>query len=189
MRIHALAGITLATGVMYLRILAIVAVFNLPLGRAVTVPLLTLSASALLISALQYRIRPPLSEDAERLPVSQNPLELGAAMMFAVLFVLTSILSSWVTRAFGIPGVYSLAAIIGVTDIDPFVLNLAQGSASGVPSAAIAGAILIATSSNGLLKAMYAVSFAGGRATAPSAAVLVALALGGIAMAIHISGW
>jgi len=188
MRIHALAGITLATGVMYLRILVIVAVFNLTLARDLTAPLLSLSAGALLIAALQYRIRQPVREDPKRLAISQNPLELGVATIFAVLFVLTSLLSTWATAAFGNAGVYSLAAIIGVTDIDPFVLNLAQGGTAGVSSGAIAAAILIATSSNNLLKAVYAASFAGGRATAPSAAVLVALALGGIAMAIHISG-
>jgi uncharacterized membrane protein (DUF4010 family) len=109
--------------------------------------------------------------------------------IFAVLFVLTSWLSTWVTGAFGIPGVYSLAAIIGVTDIDPFVLNLAQGGASGVPGGAIAAAILIATSSNNLLKAVYAASFAGGRATAPSAVALVALAVGGVAMVVYMGGW
>ena len=129
-----------------------------------------------------------MPKNPEVLAVSQNPLELGVATIFAVLFVLTSLLSTWVAEAFGIAGAYSLAAIIGVTDIDPFVLNLAQGGASGVPDGAIAAAILIATSSNNLLKAVYAVSFARGRATAPSAAALVALALGGVAMAIHIGG-
>jgi uncharacterized membrane protein (DUF4010 family) len=188
-RVHRLAGITLATGVMYLRILVIVAVFNLALARTLAAPLISLSAGALLMTALQYRIRPASSESAEPLPVSRNPLELGAATVFAVLFVLTSMLSSWVTGAFGIPGMYSLAAITGVTDIDPFVLNLAQGSASGVPAAAIAAAILIATSSNGLLKAVYAITFAKGWETAPSAAVLIALAGGGLAMAVYMSGW
>jgi uncharacterized membrane protein (DUF4010 family) len=188
MRIHAQAGITLATGVMYVRILAIVAVFNLTLARHLALPLLSLSAGALLISALQYRVRQPLPKDSERSAISQNPLELGVATIFAVLFVLTSLLSTWATGAFGIAGVYSLAAIIGVTDIDPFVLNLAQGGTSGVPDGAIAAAILIATSSNNLLKAVYAASFAGGRATAPSAAALVALAVGGGAMAIRIGG-
>jgi uncharacterized membrane protein (DUF4010 family) len=190
MRIHAQAGITLATGVMYVRISAIVAVFNLTLARHLAIPLLSLSVGALLISALQYRVRQPLPKDPERpAAISQNPLELGVATIFAVLFVLTSLLSTWMTEAFGIAGVYSLAAIIGVTDIDPFVLNLAQGGTSGVPGRAIAAAILIATSSNNILKAVYAASFAGGRATAPSAAALVALALAGIAMAIHIGGW
>jgi uncharacterized membrane protein (DUF4010 family) len=188
-RVHGLAGITLATGVMYLRILVIVAVFNRALARTLAAPLISLSAGALLMTALQYRIRPVSSESAEHLPVSRNPLELRAATVFAVLFVLTSMLSSWVTGAFGIPGMYSLAAIIGVTDIDPFVLNLAQGGATGVPAAAITAAILIATSSNGLLKAVYAIAFAGGWETAPSAAVLVALAGGGLAIAVYMCGW
>ncbi len=182
------AGITLATGVMYIRILLIVAVFNLTLARHLAIPLLTLSIGAVLVCALQYRLRQPLPKNPERLTVNQNPLELGVATIFAVLFVLTSLLSTWVAAAFGIAGVYSLAAITGVTDIDPFVLTLAQGGASGVPGGAIAAAILIATSSNNLLKAVYAVSFAGGRATAPSAAVLIALALGGIAIGIHLGG-
>jgi uncharacterized membrane protein (DUF4010 family) len=146
---------------MYVRILALVAVFNLTLARHLAIPLLSLSGGALLICALQYRGRPSVPPDPERLAVSRNPLELGVAVIFAALFVLTALLSTWVTGAFGIAGVYSLAALIGVTDIDPFVLNLAQGGTSGVPGGAIAAAILIAASSNNLLKAVYAASFGG----------------------------
>jgi uncharacterized membrane protein (DUF4010 family) len=105
-----------------------------------------------------------------------------------VLFVLTSLLSTWATKEFGVTGVYSLAAIIGVTDIDPFVLNLAQGGTSGLSAGAVAAAIIIATSSNNLLKATYAVSFGGGRATLLSAAALAAFAVGGVLVAIHLHG-
>jgi uncharacterized membrane protein (DUF4010 family) len=185
---HAQAGITLATGIMYLRLLAIVAVFNLALARSLMVPLVGLSLAAMLICALQYRFLRPASLEPQSGPVSQNPLELGAAAIFAALFVLTSLVSTWVTMEFGIAGVYSLAAVIGITDIDPFVLNLAQGGTSGVPGDAIAAAILIAASSNNLLKAGYAASFGGARATMPSAAALVGLALGGIAIAITMGG-
>ena len=92
--------------------------------------------------------------------------------------------STWVTTEYGIAGVYSLAAIVGITDIDPFVLNLAQGGTSGIPSDAIATAILIAASSNNLLKAGYAATFAGGRVALPSAAALVVLAFAGVAIAV-----
>jgi len=189
LRRHAQAGITLATGIMYLRLLAIVAVFNLALARSLVVPLIGLSLTAMLICALQYRYLRPASLETEIKPVSQNPLELGAAAIFAALFVLTSLVSTWVTMEFGIAGVYSLAAVIGITDIDPFVLNLAQGGTSGVPGDAIAVAILIAASSNNLLKAGYAASFGGARATMPSAAALVGLALGGMAIAIPMGGF
>ena len=104
------------------------------------------------------------------------------------MFVVTSLLSTWVKAEFGLTGIYSLAAVVGVTDIDPFVLNLAQGGTSGIPNGAIAAAILIATSSNNLLKAGYATSFAGGRATAVSAVVLVVLAIVGFAAAIGTGG-
>lgn len=113
-----------------------------------------------------------------------NPLELGPAAIFAFLFIAVSLASSFATSQFGTSGIYALAAIIGVSDIDPFVLNLAQGGAANVPNVALAAAILIAASSNNVLKAFYAISFAGGRATAPSAAALVLLAIAGVGLAV-----
>ena len=184
LRQHAQAGITLATGIMYLRILAIVAVFNLALARLLLVPLLGLSLAAVLICTLQYWFTRPSPMVAQRKPVSQNPLALGTAAIFATLFVLTSFLSTWVNSEFGLAGIYSLAAVVGITDIDPFVLNLAQGGTSGIPSGTIAAAVLIAASSNNLLKTGYAIAFAGGRATAGSAVALIVLAIAGVAAAV-----
>ena len=93
-------------------------------------------------------------------------------------------MSNWAKAQFGAAGIYTLAAIVGVTDIDPFVLNLAQGGTSGMSESALAAAILIAASSNNILKALYAAVFAGGRATVVSAAVLVLLAAAGVAIAV-----
>ncbi|HUB97880.1 MAG TPA: DUF4010 domain-containing protein, partial [Stellaceae bacterium] len=121
------------------------------------------------------------------LTASRNPLELGAAAVFAVLFVATSLAAAVVTRHFGAMGIYALAAVVGVTDISPFVLNLAQGGAAAVPASALAAAILIATSSNNVLKAGYAVAFAGWRASAASATVLMALALLGVGAAFVVT--
>ena len=116
--------------------------------------------------------------------VGRNPLELGTAAIFAALFVVISLISTWVTAEFGTAGTYALAAVVGFADIDPFVLNLAQGGTSGISGAAAAAAIVIAASSNNLLKAGYASVFAGGRATATSAIALVGLAAAGVAIAI-----
>jgi uncharacterized membrane protein (DUF4010 family) len=184
MRPRAQAGITLATALMYLRILAIIAVFNLELARRVMIPLVALSALGLVFCALQtWLSKPP--EKAEQVSVaSSNPLAIGSAAIFAALFVAVSLLSHWVVNDFGINGVYTLAAVIGFADIDPFVLNLAQGGTS-VPTEAIASAILIASSSNNVLKACYAALFGGGlRAALPSVATLVILAAAGVAVAL-----
>src|SRR6202044_1373359 len=178
-RRHAQAGITLATAIMYVRILAITAIFNITLARRLALPLLGLSAAGLLICALQYWVFGKSADGQQaqqgpmKLAASRNPLELGAAIIFAVLFVATSFLSTWATKEFGATGIYSLAAIVGISDIDPFVLNLAQGGLTGVSPDTLVGAILIAASSNNILKAFYAAFFAGGRATAARAAAPV----------------
>jgi uncharacterized membrane protein (DUF4010 family) len=191
MKQNAQAGITLATGIMYLRILAVVLIFNLALARRLALPLCGLSLAAVAICALQYwhssRTQQSRPAGSMQLAASRNPLELGAAAIFALLFITTSLVSSWATATFGTSGIYTLAALVGITDIDPFVLNLAQGGTTGVPIAALAPAILIAASSNNILKAAYAAVFAGGRATAASAAALIFLAAAGAAIAIVMS--
>jgi uncharacterized membrane protein (DUF4010 family) len=189
MRRNAQAGITLATAIMYLRILIVVAVFNMTLARTLALPLCGLSLAGLLVCALQYWLARPPPEDAiasqpALRPSGVNPLELGPAVIFAGLFVAVSLVSNWAKAQFGAAGIYTLAAIVGVTDIDPFVLNLAEGGTSGMSESALAAAVLIAASSNNILKALYAAVFAGGRATFVSAAVLVLLAAAGVAIAV-----
>jgi uncharacterized membrane protein (DUF4010 family) len=184
------AGITLATAIMYLRILAITAVFNMALARPLALPMAALSAAGLLICALQYwvfnKAAADVQQGAVKLETSRNPLELGAAATFAVLFVVVSVLTSWASKEFGAAGIYALAAIVGVSDIDPFVLNLAQGGHTDLAVTAVVAAILIAASSNNILKAFYAAAFAGGRATAGAAVALVILAAAGVAIAVTI---
>jgi uncharacterized membrane protein (DUF4010 family) len=184
---QAQSGITLATAIMYLRLLAVLMIFNMTLARLLAPPLLGLALAGFIICALQYWRGKPAADDKApaALPAAQsgNPLELGAAAIFAVLFVAVSIVSAVAKAQFGISGIYGLAAIVGVTDIDPFVLNLAQGGISGVQNSDLAAAVLIAASSNNVLKALYAAFFAGGRATVPSAVALVVLAVAGLAAA------
>jgi uncharacterized membrane protein (DUF4010 family) len=200
MRGNAQAGITLATAIMYLRILAIVAFFNWTLAWRLAPSLIGLSLAGLVICALQYRFaqRPAeakaqetgqeIEQETGLRRTGGNPLELGPAALFAALFVAVSLVSNWAKTEFGTSGIYTLAAIVGVTDIDPFVLNLAQGGTTGMSNSALAAAILIAASSNNILKALYAAAFAGGRATIFSAAVLVLLAVAGVIIAMTIGG-
>jgi uncharacterized membrane protein (DUF4010 family) len=82
MKGHAQAGITLATAIMYLRILAVVAFFNLTLARELAPALGCLSFAGLVICALQYRFaKPPPQETKAQAPALQptggNPLELA----------------------------------------------------------------------------------------------------------------
>jgi uncharacterized membrane protein (DUF4010 family) len=179
---RASAGIILATALMYPRILVVIGVFDLKLALGLAPPLLALAVVGLALAAWQYR-RAGAARGAAEAEAPRNPLELSAAALFAVLFVIISVLSSWVKSHFGEAGIDVLAAIVGVTDIDPFVLSIAQGVAAPLPVAGAAAAVLIATASNNLLKAGYASAFAGVKASLPAAGALVFLALCGVGLA------
>jgi uncharacterized membrane protein (DUF4010 family) len=176
-------GIILATAIMYLRMLIIVAMFDRPLALALAPALLGLAAFGLAIAGLWCRLGAQAGSSQAVTGAPPNPLELGAALIFAALFVIVSLASAWARSRFGEAGLYGLAGIVGLTDIDPFVLSIAEGGATPLPVTAGVAAILIAASSNNLLKAAYTVGFAGARAAiAPASALaLLALAGGGVA--------
>ncbi len=173
-------GIVVATAIMYLRISVVVMVFDWPLAQELAPSLLALALLAAAIALYDWRrIRP--SETAPPHPtVAPNPLQLATALSFAAMFVAVALLTTWVRGAFGQAGVLTLAAISGATDIDPFVLNLAQGSVTGMSTGALCAAILIAASSNNVLKAAYAVGFGGLAGCRRPAGELLALAAAGL---------
>jgi uncharacterized membrane protein (DUF4010 family) len=152
-------------------------------------PLCALSLAGFILCGLQYRFVAAAKQAPQtiHLPASSNPLELGAAAIFAAFFVAVSLISTLAKSQFGISGIYALAAVVGISDIDPFVLNLAQGGVAGVANATLAAAILIAASSNNILKAFYAGFFSGGKATAVCAVALVLLAIAGFAAAVTVA--
>ncbi|MFB1032935.1 MAG: DUF4010 domain-containing protein, partial [Aliarcobacter cryaerophilus] len=88
----------------------------------------------------------------------RNPLELGTAFVFAILFIVTMFITNFVVNNYGTTGLNILSFIIGMTDIDPFILALLTGKYN-IDAVAVASAMLIATGSNNILKALYAVWF------------------------------
>lgn len=177
-------GIVAATAMMYPRIDAVVALFDMQLAWRLLPGLLGLFALAIcLASWLWYRYSRDASSSAAT-PEADNPLQLGTAVTFAVLFVALAAASSWVGRTFGQQGVHALAALTGLTDIDPFVLSLAQGSVAGMSLPSLAASILVATASNNVVKACYALAFGGARAELWPALALMVLAAAGAATAL-----
>jgi hypothetical protein len=80
-------------------------------------------------------------------------------------------------------GILVLAALVGATDIDPFVINIAQGGVLGISPTVLSATILIAASSNNIAKAIYALSFGGFKFSRRSALMLFVLAMLGFAAA------
>ena len=178
-RLH--AALVLSTAVMFLRILVVVAIFNLTLAKtlapAIALLLIGLGVAALLLWRHDRTARHGSEEDV--LP-PVNPLELQTALIFALLFVVLSLAVGWARTEFGEGSLFVIAALAGVTDVDPLVLNVAQGAA---PLHFAAAAILIAAASNNVLKGGYMLIFAGRRAGLVPALALLLLAGIGLAAA------
>ncbi len=177
------AGILLATAMMYVRMLAVVAVFNLHLATALALPALALAVATAVLAFVLAR-GAAQGMGGRDMPPPGNPLQLTSAFIFAVLFVVVSLVTTWVRAHLNGAGVFALAAVVGVTDIDPFVLSLAQGASVG--GALAVSAILVAASSNNLLKAAYTVAFAHRRDAVRPAVLLAIVALLGIIAAVFV---
>jgi uncharacterized membrane protein (DUF4010 family) len=151
---HLFSGGTLmASGMMYLRLAALMGLFNQSLFAALGPAFGVLAAVALLTGWLWSRRTDRDAHEVRRETEAKNPLDLSVAFTFAALFLAMLVATHWAATHLGKGGVYTLAAILGVVDVDPFILSMTQTSAS-LPIAV--GGVLIAAASNNLAKGVYA---------------------------------
>jgi uncharacterized membrane protein (DUF4010 family) len=173
-------GIVIASGVMYLRLVALVALFNHQLVAILAPAFLVLAAVAIGVGWYWSR-RPDVSmAKIKREFKLKNPLELVAAFGFAALFLAMLVATQMAVTYLGKAGVNTLAAIMGVTDVDPFIMGMTQAAGSLTALKEAAGAVLIAASSNNLIKGIYAYSLAGGRTRVQAFGLLAGLAALGL---------
>jgi uncharacterized membrane protein (DUF4010 family) len=177
------AGILVATAVMYVRLGVVIALFDVHLAWALAPALGTLFALGAAMAAYEWQRIAERQDDVNLSVPAINPLQIPTAITFAVVFVVISVLTEGIRTAFGQTGILVLAVLVGVSDIDPFVINIAQGGVTGLSVTALAAAILIAASSNNIAKAIYAIGFGGLEASRRPAFMLFVLAILGFAAA------
>lgn len=181
-RPHLFSGVTLvASGMMYLRLAGLVTIFNRNLIALLGVPFLTLAGGSIACGWLWSRLPDAKTGDVEREYQPKNPLELRAALGFAVLFAAMLVATHLVVTYLGKAGVYSLATLMGVTDVDPFIMGMTQAGGSSAPLGVAAAAILIAASSNNLAKGIYAYSLSDRKTGVLTLSLLTILAAAGFA--------
>jgi uncharacterized membrane protein (DUF4010 family) len=186
---HLFAGGTLiASGVMYVRLIALVGLFNRNLLSVLGLPFAVLSLLALGAGWLWSRLPDPDPGEVKQEYQPSNPLELRAAFLFALLFLAMLAATRLAAVYLGKAGVYSLAAIMGVTDVDPFIMGMTQAAGSVTPVSAAAIGILIAAASNNIAKGIYAYMLADRQTGRQSLSLLVALAVLGLAPLLWLAG-
>ncbi len=136
--LSALQASILSGSIMYIRMLVLIGLVN-----GAFLPGLWWKLLVLAVIGLGLAVRMPRSdaaEEEEEMPVLQNPFEITPALMFAMLFVLLGVATELVRESIGNAGLLGFAALVGVSDITPFVLSLVRVSE---PVSQIAGAAII----------------------------------------------
>lgn len=174
-------GILIASGVTYLRLAALVALFNRQLTEMLAPAFLVIAVVAIAIGWFWSRRPDPVDSQIKREFEPGNPLELMSAFIFALFFlgmlIATQLAVTYLPKA----GINILAAITGVTDVTPFVMGMTQAGGSITPLKIAAAAVLIAAASNNVVKAIYAYSLADRKTGIQSLSFLIALAAAGLA--------
>jgi uncharacterized membrane protein (DUF4010 family) len=173
-------GILIASGMMYLRLAALLTLFNHQLGSALAPSFLVLAAVAIAIGWFWSHRPDPVDSQIKREFEPPNPLELFAAFLFAVFFIAMLIATQLAVTYLGRAGVHILAAVMGVTDVDPFIMGMTQAAGTLTPLKVAASSVLIAAASNNLMKGIYSYCLADRKTAVQSLSLLVALAAAGL---------
>ena len=181
---HALlgAGIALACGTMAPRLLLEVAIVN----RALVVPLLPgiIGLALVPLLAVGWVIHWHRGEQVVRnSPPLSNPLDLQQALVMAALLTLVFMLSRGAEQWFGSEGVYVLALLAGIADVDAVAIALAQQARGELADEVAVRGILLAALTNTAVKAGI-VLVVGGWSLArwASSILLLALVAGGMGL-------
>ncbi len=149
-------GILIASGMMYLRLTVLLALFNRELMNRLALPFLVLAAVALGAGWLWSRRGHAKAAKVVREFEPTNPLEISAAFLFALLFLAMLVATHLAIEYLGATGVYTLAALMGVTDVDPFIMGLTQSTSTPALLQVASAGIVIAAASNNVVKGIYA---------------------------------
>jgi uncharacterized membrane protein (DUF4010 family) len=115
--------ILIATAIVYLRVMVEMAAVSTTMLQHATVPILILLLINLVGVVIFWGWGSPGSRS---LPEQENPSELRSALFFAGLYALVLFLVALTTDKFGNRGLFLLAGISGLTDVDAITLSTAQ---------------------------------------------------------------
>ena len=156
-----ICGILLAWAVMFARVIVLVAVVNRALLTHVLVPFLVMAVVVGgFAAALYFRGGSKDGTDAKGSLKVQNPFSLTEAAKFAAFFAVVLLAVKIVQEHFPPSGLYAVAALAGLTDVDAITLSMSEFAKSGEVRIAVI-AIVIAALTNTIVKCGMAFVIAG----------------------------
>jgi uncharacterized membrane protein (DUF4010 family) len=150
------AGIVTSSTTMFVRMLLLLGVIQPSLLVFIGPPLGAMAAVGYGFAYVLWRGSSKTIEPAQ--VYLQNPVELRVALAFGVMLAVVMFLAKGAQDLLGEQGVYVLAALSGITDVDAATISMAQLAPTqldlSVASMAIAIAAMVNTATKGILAAV-----------------------------------
>lgn len=153
-------GTIIACTVMFPRILIIVGLIQPQLLPALVWPLGIMATIACASALWQWRAL-KTSKDVEA-PTLRNPFEFTMALQFAALLTLIMMLAEALRHWLGQLGVYLLAGVAGLSDVDAIAVSLSRMAPEELALVTASGAMTVAALVNTVVKGLMAVFIGGG---------------------------
>ena len=151
-------GVVAACTVLIPRVVIVSAVLDTGVALALIPLLIPAFVAGLGLASLGWRSR--TSEPTQHDEAETNPLRLGAAIRMALAFQAAIVVISIVRARWGTPGIYTTAAMLGLTDVDALTVSMSRASAH-LSADVAARAIAIGIVGNTALKAVIALTLGG----------------------------
>jgi uncharacterized membrane protein (DUF4010 family) len=153
-------GVILASTIMGLRVIGLVAITNPSLVLWIAVPLGALTAAGLVAAVILYLQSRHAGMGADSVRF-KNPFELASAFKFGALFAAILVASKAATQHWGQQGGYVAALLAGTVDVDAISISLSRLAPAGLAPREAALGIFLACASNTLVKGAIAAVLGG----------------------------
>jgi len=147
-------GIIIASATTLPRVFIEIMVVNHALLQMVWLPLLSMALAAI-FGMMLFRPRQTTTSQIEPVVVN-NPMEFWPAIKFGLLLSLIMLLSKALLHWYGDSGIYLLAVISGLADVDAITLSLANMAQNEIEPRLAGQAIILAVLVNTTVKALLA---------------------------------
>jgi uncharacterized membrane protein (DUF4010 family) len=155
-----MAGVILASSIMFIRVAIEVIIVNYELLAYVWIPLSLMFAGLIAAGLWLWYVRIDHKQQAAEINL-KNPFQLSTAIQFGLILGAILILAEAMLDWFGEEGIYALSIISGLMDVDAITLSLSRMAAEGLRSEVAAMGIVLASATNTVIKGVIFAFFAG----------------------------
>jgi len=147
-----MAGILIASAIMFIRVLIEVAVVNTELLYTLWIPVLAMFAVILIGMFWLWKSNNENEDEKKPSLKLDNPFQISTALKFGILLGVVLLLAEAMEEWFGDEGIYVLSVISGLMDVDAITLSLSKMAINELSETTAVTGIILATITNTLVK-------------------------------------